>query len=72
MTILNVYGSDTNNFGAAVLIGTPRSIRFVEDDLGDGVTRFYWITEENRWGVEGGKVPDLQHRRPNSDDSAHR
>lgn len=53
----NLYGSDTNNFANADAPIEQKGIRFAEDDLPPNKTRYYWLTEVDRWGNEGPKFP---------------
>jgi hypothetical protein len=53
----NLYGSNTNDFTTAVLLDDPKSIRFQEGDLGNAVTRYYWVTAVDSSGNESTKFP---------------
>lgn len=58
----NLYGSDYEDFSGvgiptAQLIDDPKSIRFEEGDLGNEVTRYYWITAVDNSGNESVKFP---------------
>jgi hypothetical protein len=53
----NVYASSTNDFTTATLIDDVTASKFEEGNLGNGATRYYWITHEDRSGNESAKYP---------------
>ncbi|MCZ4501028.1 MAG: hypothetical protein JWQ74_3583 [Marmoricola sp.] len=53
----NIYAANVNNFASASLLDSVSSTKFGEGDLGNGVSRWYWITFEDRSQNESAKFP---------------
>lgn len=53
----NLWGSDTDDKTTRTLVDDPKGIRMVEDGLGKADTRYYWISEVDRWGNESALYP---------------
>lgn len=55
-----IYGSSDNNFANASIIGyaPDGDKRWVEEDLGKKVSRFYWIAAEDKYGRISTRYPN--------------
>lgn len=54
----NIYAASVNNFStSASLLDDVTASKFEEGNLGNSVTRYYWITHEDRSGNESAKFP---------------
>ena len=52
-----IYRASTNNYASAAEVGRVKGTRFVDDDLSNVTTYYYWITHLDTSGNEGPKYP---------------
>jgi len=52
-----VYRSNTNNFAAATIVGRPSGTEFIDDNIPNAVTRYYWIAHQDNSRNVGARFP---------------